>query len=206
MSAPIALRVPERALLSAYEAALREGLSPNTVRNVAPEQLVAIAADPEAFLAQLIGRGGKIRHDEHTEVDRIPDRVRWIFALDRADQPFVGAINLRWLEDARGRAIEALPPHVLGHVGYSIRPAFAGNGYGTAALAAMLEQAGEIGLPRLVVICDATNLASRRIIEKNGGRLVETFVAPAYGAAPRLKFIVDIAPRPPAAGAGQGTA
>ncbi|SIP91521.1 GNAT family N-acetyltransferase [Bosea sp. TND4EK4] len=206
MSARIALRVPDRALLGAYEAALREGWSPNTVRNVAPEQLAAIAADPDAFLGKLVGRGGRIRLDDGTEVDKIPDRVRWVFALDRPGEPFVGAINLRWLEDEAGRAVEALPPHVLGHVGYSIRPAFAGNGYATAALEAMREQAREIGLPRLVITCDATNLASRHVIEKNGGRLVETFVAPIYGPDPRLKFIVDIAPQPPAAGAGQGTA
>ncbi|TAJ30240.1 MAG: GNAT family N-acetyltransferase [Bosea sp. (in: a-proteobacteria)] len=202
----MALRVPDRALLGAYEAALREGWSPNTVRNVAPEQLAAIAADPDAFLGKLVGRGGRIRLDDGTEVDKIPDRVRWVFALDRPGEPFVGAINLRWLEDEAGRAVEALPPHVLGHVGYSIRPAFAGNGYATAALGAMREQAREIGLPRLVITCDATNLASRHVIEKNGGRLVETFVAPIYGPDPRLKFIVDIAPQPSAAGAGQGTA
>jgi predicted acetyltransferase len=206
VSARVRLRIPDRALLGAYEAALREGWSPNTVRDVAAEQLAAIAADPDAFLAKLLERGGKIRLDDLTEVDKIPDRVRWIFALDRPGEPFVGAINLRWLEDGEGRPLETLPLHVLGHVGYSIRPGFAGNGYATAALAAMLEQAREIGLPRLIITCDATNLASRRIIEKNGARLVETFVAPIYGPDPRLKFIVDIAPRPRASRAGQGTA
>ena len=133
----------------------------------------------------------------------VAPRERVIVALDQPGEPVVGAINLRWQEDATGRAIEALPAHVLGHVGYSIRPAFAGHGYASAALAAMLGEARQIGLPRLIITCDASNHASRRIIEKNGGRLVESFVAPIYGPGERLKFIVEIAPSAKAAGAGQ---
>ena len=44
----------------------------------------------------------------------------------------------------------------------------------------MLGVAHEAGLPEITITCDATNHASRRIIEKNGGRLIETFVAPLY--------------------------
>jgi predicted acetyltransferase len=187
----IRLRVPDRALLGAYEAALRDGWSPNTVRDVAPEQIEAIATDPDAFLRGILGLGGRIRIREGLEVEKLPDRVRWIFAADRPGEPFVGAINLRWQEDEKGRPIEALPAHVLGHVGYSVLPRFAGNGYATAALAGMLQEAREVGLPRLVITCDAGNLASRRIIEKNGGRLLESFVAPFYGPGERLRFVVD---------------
>lgn len=194
MAARVILRVPDRPLLGAYEAALRGGWSPNTTRDVAPEQLAAIAADPDAFLTDLLGPGGRIRLNDGSEVDKIPGRTRWIFAQDRSGEPFVGSINLRWLEDPEGRPVEALPPHVLGHVGYSILPAFAGNGYATAGLAAMIGEAREIGLPRIVITCDVGNNASRRIIERNRGRLVETFTAPLYGPEPRLRFIIDIVP------------
>jgi len=194
MAARVTLRVPDRQQLGAYETALRGGWSPNTTRDVAPEQLAAIAGDADAFLAGLLARGGRIRLNDGSEVDKIPDRTRWIFAQDRSGKPFVGSINLRWLEEPEGRPVEALPPHVLGHVGYSILPAFAGNGYATAALAAMIGEAREIGLPRIVITCDAGNHASRRIIERNGGSLVETFTAPLYGPEPRLRFSIETAP------------
>jgi predicted acetyltransferase len=194
MAARVILRVPDRQLLGAYEAALRGGWSPNTTRDVAPEQLSAIAGDPDGFLARLLARGGRIRLNDGSEVNKIPDRTRWIFAQDRPGEPFVGSINLRWLEGPEGRPVEALPPHVLGHVGYSILPAFAGNGYATAALAAMIDEARAIGLPRIVVTCDAENHASRRIIERNGGKLLETFIAPLYGPAPRLRFSIETMP------------
>ncbi|OJT99814.1 MAG: hypothetical protein BGN83_08760, partial [Rhizobium sp. 63-7] len=182
-----------RSLLDAYQAALRGGWSPNTTRNVAPQQLAAIAADPDAFLAETCGGPGRIRLPDGREVDRIPGPTRWIFAEDRPERPFIGSINLRW-QEKDGRPILALPEHVLGHVGYTILPAFAGHGYATAALAAMLGVAHEAGLPEITITCDATNHASRRIIEKNGGRLIETFVAPLYSPDQRLRFLVSTAP------------
>lgn len=194
MAARVILRVPDRQLLGTYEEALRGGWSPNTTRDVAPEQLSAIESDPDGFLAGLLARGGRIRLNDGSEVDKIPDRTRWVFAQDRSGEPFVGSINLRWLEQPEGRPVEVLPPHVLGHVGYSILPAFAGNGYATAALAAMIGEARDIGLPRIVITCDASNHASRRIIERNGGKLLETFTAPIYGPGPRLRFSIETTP------------
>lgn len=193
MPARVSLQIPDRSLLGAYEAALRGGWSPNTTRDVAPEQLAAIAADPEAFLAGLRGGPGRIRLPDGREVDRIPGPTRWIVAEDRPERPFIGSINLRWQEDAAGRPILALPEHVLGHVGYTILPAFAGRGYATAALAAMLGVARQAGLAEIIVTCDAANRASRRVIEKNGGRLLESFVAPLYGPGERLRFILSTA-------------
>lgn len=192
MPARISLQVPDKTLLDAYQAALRGGWSPNTTRNVAPQQLAAIAADPDAFIAESRGGPGRIRLPDGREVDRIPGPTRWIFAEDRPERPFIGSINLRW-QEKDGRPILALPEHVLGHVGYTILPAFAGHGYATAALAAMLAVAHQVGLPEITITCDATNLASRRIIEKNGGRLIETFVAPLYSPDQRLRFSVSTA-------------
>lgn len=194
MPARISLQVPDKALLGAYEAALRGGWSPNTTRDVAPEQLAAIARDADAFLAEIRGGPGRIRLPDGREVERIPGPTRWIFAEDRAERPFIGSINLRWQEDGDGRPMMALPEHVLGHVGYTILPAYTGHGYATAALAAMLGVAHEAGLPEITITCDADNHASRRIIEKNGGRFAETFVAPLYSPDPRLLFIVSTAP------------
>ncbi|WP_353185354.1 GNAT family N-acetyltransferase [Bosea sp. (in: a-proteobacteria)] len=193
MPASISLRIPDRTLLGAYQAALRGGWSPNTTRDVAPEQLAAIAADPDAFLAALRGGPGRIRLADGREVERLPGPTRWIFAEDRPERPFVGAINLRWQEDAGGRPVPALPEHVLGHIGYAILPAFAGHGYASAALAAMLRVARDAGLAQVEITCDEANAASRRVIEKNGGRLIESFVAPLHGPEPHLRFILGTA-------------
>ncbi|WP_244607349.1 GNAT family N-acetyltransferase [Bosea sp. CS1GBMeth4] len=188
----VSLHAPGREVLPAYIRALEAGWSPNTVRNVAPEQLAAIAADPDAFLARLNGRGGTIRLHDGSEVARLPDIIRWIVATDRPEPCFVGHINLRWQEDEAGRPVTALPVHVLGHIGYTVLPEHSGRGYASAALAGMLSEARAVGLPYVSITCDSANAASRRIIEKNGGRFVESFVAPFYGPEERLMYRIDL--------------
>jgi predicted acetyltransferase len=191
-SSIVTLHEPGRDVLPAYVRALEAGWSPNTMRNVAPEQLAAIAADPDAFVAGLNQRGGTIRLHDGSEVARLPDMIRWIVATDRPERPFVGSINLRWQEDASGKPVTELPAHVLGHVGYTILPQHAGRGYASAALTAVLVEARTVGLPFVKITCDAGNAASRRIIEKTGGRFVESFVAPLYGPEERLMYRIDL--------------
>ena len=58
-----------------------------------------------------------------------------------------------------------------GHVGYDIRPSERRKGYGTAILTLTLAEARKAGLSRALLTCDTDNVASARIIEKNGGRL-----------------------------------
>lgn len=58
-----------------------------------------------------------------------------------------------------------------GHIGYDVRPSERGRGYGTQILKLTLDKAREIGLKRLLVTADSSNVASWRVIEKNGGVL-----------------------------------
>jgi predicted acetyltransferase len=61
--------------------------------------------------------------------------------------------------------------HAGGHIGYEIRPSQRQQGYGTALLRLGLEKARERGLHRVLLTCDETNIASRKVIENNGGQL-----------------------------------
>jgi predicted acetyltransferase len=58
-----------------------------------------------------------------------------------------------------------------GHIGYDIRPSERRKGYGTLILKLMLNNARSMGLDRVLVTCDVDNVASARIIQKNGGKL-----------------------------------
>jgi predicted acetyltransferase len=76
----------------------------------------------------------------------------------------VGRISLR----------HSLTPWLLevgGHIGYAVRPSARGRGHATRALALMLPVAAERGLTEVLVTCDDTNVASRAVIERNGGVL-----------------------------------
>lgn len=60
-----------------------------------------------------------------------------------------------------------------GHIGYVIRPGAQGRGYATELLRAALPVAYALGIDDALLTTDADNHASRRVIEKCGGRLVQ---------------------------------
>jgi predicted acetyltransferase len=62
------------------------------------------------------------------------------------------------------------------HVGYSVRPSYRGRGLGTAMLTDACGFARSFGMTCLELTCDTKNPSSRRVIEKNGGELVETYL------------------------------
>ena len=77
---------------------------------------------------------------------------------------FIGRVSIR----------HTLTKHLLeegGHVGYDIRPSKRNMGYGKKILALALKKTKTLGLMKVLVTCDETNIASRKIIEENGGVL-----------------------------------
>ncbi len=153
--------------LAEYKAALEAGWSPSTVRDLSGEQLAAIGADPAAFLAD-VGReeGGTVTTEDGTVVPRLPQRVRWMWDAASDGGAFCGSINLRFQPGTLD-----LPPHVSGHIGYTVVPWKRRRGCARRALALMLQVAAGVGLPRVLVTCDVSNVASRGVIEANGGSL-----------------------------------
>jgi predicted acetyltransferase len=181
--------------LAAYMAALRRGWSPNTTRpEAAGEELQQIAADAAGFLAWMDdpeGRGPLVTLPDGQRVQRLPGLRRWMWSDAPGladDERFVGGMSLRWAAD-RG----PLPSHVLGHVGYAVVPWHNGRGHATAALGQMLDIARAHGLPFVELTTDPENLASQRVIAKNGGVLLEHFIKDAaYGGTPGLRFRIDL--------------
>jgi predicted acetyltransferase len=180
------LVVPSLAYLDAYADALRRGWSADNIRLevAAREELDWIAADPQAFVASLDDReakGSPITLPDGSTVPRLPGFRRWMW-----DGAFCGSIGLRW-QPGTG----ALPPYVLGHIGYAVVPWKRGRGYATRALALMLDEARREGLPYVELTTDPDNEPSQRVILGNGGILVERFHAPAYGKE-ELRFRVPL--------------
>lgn len=58
-----------------------------------------------------------------------------------------------------------------GHIGYDVRPSARRRGHATAMLAAVLPRARAMGIDPVLVTCDVGNLASRTVIQANGGVL-----------------------------------
>ncbi len=176
---PFSLVVPARDHLASYAAALETGWSPNTLRDVSGDQLASIRADDDAFLQGLVPTPGEtITLPDGRVVERLPGCVRWMW-----DGEFAGSINFRHVPGT-----EALPPHVLGHIGYAVVPWKRRRGYASAALGLMLAVAREAGMARVEVCCDSENAISRRVIERNGGMLLRRLPNPHREGQTELVF------------------
>ncbi|TIP34508.1 MAG: GNAT family N-acetyltransferase, partial [Mesorhizobium sp.] len=104
------------------------------------------------------------------------------------DGEAAGSIGLRWQ-----KGTSALPPHVLGHIGYAVMPWKKGRGYATEALRLMLHEARAVGLDYVEITTDLDNLASQKVVLANGGILVGRFAkVAAYGGAESLKYRIDL--------------
>ena len=169
------------ALLGGYTAALRRGWSPNTMRDVSADELEAVEADPDAFLADLTDPGGTVKASDGSEKPRLPFRLYWI-----SDGEFCGSIGLRF-----ARGTEELPVYVPGHIGYAIVPWKQRRGYATAALGLILPVAREEGLRRVVVSCDADNEGSKKVILANGGVLIGEVASDPETGKPKLTFRIE---------------
>jgi predicted acetyltransferase len=179
---------PSREYLPSYVAALERGWSPDNLRGevAAREELVRIAANADAFLADLVdveAVGDPITLPDGTTVPRLPGYRRWMW-----DGEFCGSIGFRWQSGT-----EALPPYCLGHIGYAVVPWKQRLGYATSALRQVLRDAKARGLRYVEITTAPDNVPSQRVIEANGGVLVEEFVTPlALGGRRELRYRVHL--------------
>ncbi|MDN3576652.1 GNAT family N-acetyltransferase [Chitinimonas viridis] len=178
---------PARAYLPGYMAALAQGWSPNNVPGSSTgDTLGQIEHDPDAYLARMVDRaalGPAITLPDGSVVARLPGYRMWLW-----DGEFCGVMDFRWQP---GTA--SLPAHVLGHVGYAVIPAKRGKGYATRGLRLFLRELACEGLPYVELTTDPDNIASQKVITRNGGVLLERFRKPAqYGEAEGLRYRIAL--------------
>ena len=97
-----------------------------------------------------------------------PQQVYWLL---KDGKQIVGEIRFRPV---------LRPPYEKfnGHVGYNIRPSQQGKGYATRQLALLLDEARRFKLAGISMTIEGDNPASVRVIEKNGGKLLQSIENP----------------------------
>jgi predicted acetyltransferase len=146
---------PTAALESSYRGHVAE-----FVDRVEPLIPFPIGFDPSDFSALLK------KLDDCSRGVGIPEGLaaHSTFWLVRDGTEVVGVSSLRHF----------LTPKLLregGNIGYGIRPSARGQGLGTEILRRTLDRAAAIGLNEALVTCDKANVASARVILRNGGVL-----------------------------------
>jgi predicted acetyltransferase len=184
------LVLPSLDYLPSYSQALASGWSPNNVRPEARfDELEKIQKDAAGFVAGLFdldATGGDITLPDGSTVPKLPGYRKWL--VDRSTKTFLGSYGFRWVKGSN-----ELPPYCLGHIGYAIVEAHRGKGLATLGLKLLLQEVPEQGLSYVYIHCLPHNIASKRVIEKNGGEYLGIFVTtPGYGSVEELKYKINL--------------
>jgi predicted acetyltransferase len=118
--------------------------------------------------------------DRWASCEGFAEYVGWLRLQSLEDSPrpdgYVPSTTLWWVQDddylGRITIRHRLTPSLLdagGHIGYDVRPSARRRGHATAMLRAALPVVSGLGIRSALVTCDATNVASRKVIEANGG-------------------------------------
>lgn len=87
------------------------------------------------------------------------------------DTKIIGMINIRW-------NLNEYMLRFAGHIGYSIRPTERRKGYNKINLYLGLIEAKKLGLDKVMLGCNATNLGSDKTIQALGGILERAEIDP----------------------------
>ncbi len=112
--------------------------------------------------------------------DFVADSIYWL--VDNGE--YIGRISIRHELNDKLRSIG-------GHIGYDVRPSKRGRGYATRMLTLALEKCRERSLDKVLITCDETNVASKRVIEKNGG-VFEYKVPNPEGGPDKLRYWITL--------------
>jgi predicted acetyltransferase len=130
--------------------------------------------------ASMLGRELRMFGPTWRELGSFDRFVAGLVAQELEDTPrpegFVPSTTLWWVDGKEfiGRIVvrHRLTQWLLdvgGHIGYDVRPSARGQGHATRILHAVLPAAHRLGVDPALLTCDDDNIASRKVIEANGG-------------------------------------
>ena len=112
---------------------------------------------------------------------RVPQTTFWTLE----DEAYIGRISVRHVLNDKLQAGG-------GHIGYEVRPSKRRRGYGLKMLKQVLPKTKELGIAKVLITCDSTNIASKKIIERCGG-VLENEVETGIEKPSKLRYWINLA-------------
>ncbi|WP_424767474.1 GNAT family N-acetyltransferase [Paenibacillus sp. sgz302251] len=126
-----------------------------------------VEKDPSNFDGMIDFLYSEDTEDKITNGSFVPHSTFWL--IDKHSKKVIGAVNIR-------HRLNVKLLNCGGHIGYGIRPSERRKGYASILLALTLEITKEMGLNKVLLVCDKGNVASEKTIIKNGGQFESEYV------------------------------
>lgn len=165
------LAPPSVAVKDSYLAAIKEFQAEGRWMD---KDAQGISKDFEGYVEKILAHAKGV----NLPAGYVPDTELWLKDQDR----FIGTIRIR-------HELTAALKEFGGHIGYEVRPTERKKGYATKMLGLGLQKAKELGLKEVLITCDETNTASRKVIEANGGVFQGTSLVDAH-SVPTRRYVV----------------
>lgn len=141
-------------------------------RNEYVENNVSTYAFTDASSCDIFAKFDRYREERDLPPNRVGEDKFWL--VDDEKRYFIGEISIR------RRLNDALAQRG-GHIGYGVRFSEWNHGYGTKMLALALEKVKEMNISPVLITCNDDNLASARVMEKNGFVLGDKIIVSVDG-------------------------
>lgn len=148
------LILPSKKYIDSARAAMKERYKFGEITKKDLQEELELMADPGTYVKNILDK----RKSVGLKAGQVPLTRYWLIH----DGEYIGTLGLRHKTTKKTRDRE-------GNMGYHIRPSKRNKGYGTEALRLGLLKAKSIGLKSVYINCLKNNIASIRIVEKNGG-------------------------------------
>lgn len=160
MESKVMLVKPNARLKNEYLSFYREWL--DSGENMVPWVISKDPSDFEAMVQSLLDA----EKGESLPANWVPDSTYW---LVNEDNRVIGAVNIR-------HSLTEKLFNTGGHIGYGIRHSERRKGYATKLLALSLEKVKDLGISKVLVVCDESNIGSAKTILNNGGVEDDSYV------------------------------
>lgn len=145
------------------------------------ERQVTRLAEPKGSFEDFVRMYKDMEKGKNLPKYYVPATMYWL--VD--GQHFFGWISIRHRLTARLRDFG-------GHIGYWIRPKYRKKGFGTLILKLGLQKAKQLGLKKILITCSPSNPASRKIIERNGGKFLDVRRARTHFNTKEVRFWIHL--------------
>jgi predicted acetyltransferase len=126
------------------------------------ESLTPVTSDlKDKTYEQMLDEFYRAEHDINLPKGYVPDS-NYFFVNEHKE--LLGFVNIRhYLDDILFK--------IRGHIAYGLKPSARGKGLSKIMLELAIEKAREKGIKNILMVCDKSNIASRKTIEACGGVL-----------------------------------